>query len=620
MHPSFYKRPFLIVFLVYVLFLALFLKVPKPKQDDIFYKLPLKAELSAYINSYPRNKENKQLFTADILTLNGIKQKGKIYLSCQDCSELQRGQIITFDGNLFIPSDSANYGSFEWNKYLARKHIFTQGNIDRVIKIESPKSFWFYLAKVRTSILNVFRDNLPPNSAAILSGITLGEKGYISDTLYTAFQDSGAMHLLVASGGNVGFITLIVYFFCSLFIGGRKRIAFTALAAALLYTLIAGADAPLLRAYLMTVAGTFGFILGRKSGIMQGLLLAAFFILIVNPQSLFEAGFQMSILATCAIILFTSNFKINYQIPPVIRWCFELFFISLCAQLALGPVFTNYFYKISFSAVFSNLFLVPLSAVLMVGGFILWLVSFVKFIFVPVLFVIKFLLLCFEYLVNFFASLPMSNITAPALKSTTIIAYYILLFYLLNLPLFKKKLKSFIIVFILAALVFSGGIFIKPQEVTVLKGRYNLNVILLDGNQTKILGASINGSTARKALLALGSKEIDCLFINSLSKSYFYMLNDFNLKIKNIYLPYGKIPAEVVPLLKDTGAEIVQIFPTQNYCGVTIENGWILIDGKKQVGTNNNLSFSFEDISTSSNLKTVKTANNIINFNSIKHN
>ncbi len=614
MHPSFYKRPFLIVFLIYILALALFLKVPTPKQDDIFYKLPIKAEVSAYINSYPRSKTDKQLFTADILTLNGAKQKGKIYLSCKDCPELERGQIITFDGDLFVPSDSENYGAFEWGKYLARKHIFAQGNISQIKQIESPKSFWFYLARIRTSILNVFRDNLPPNSAAILSGITLGEKGDISDTLYTAFQDSGAMHLLVASGGNVGFVTLIVYFLCSLFIGGRKRIAFTALAAALVYTLIAGADAPLLRAYLMTVAGTLGFILGRKSGIMQGLLLAAFFILIVNPQSLFEAGFQMSILATCAIILFTSNFKINYKIPPVLRWGLGLFFVSLCAQLALVPVFTNYFYKISFSAVFSNLFLVPLSAVLMAGGFILWLVSCVKFIFVPVLFVVKILLFCFESLVNFFAGLPMSNIIAPALKPTTIIAYYILLFYLLNLPLFKKKLKSFVIILVLALLVFFCGIFIKPREVTVLKGRYNLNVILLDGNQAKMLGASINGSTAKKALLALGTKKIDCLFINSLSKSYFYMLNDFDLKIKNIYLPYGEISKEIEPLLIKTNAKIIPAFAGQDYCGVTAENGWVLIDGKKEISTNNNLSFSFKDVSTSSNLKTIEQGKEYISF------
>ncbi len=615
MHPSFYKRPFLIIFLIYILVLALFLKVPTPKQNDIFYKIPAKTELKVYINSYPRAKANKQFFTADVLALNGQKQKGKIYLTCQDCPELMRGQIITFDADLLYPSNQENFGSFEWDKYLARKHIFTQATIEKLLSTESPKNFWFYLSKVRASILKVFWNNLPPNSAAILSGITLGEKGDIPESLYTSFQDSGAMHLLVASGGNVGFVTLIVYFLCSLFFGGRKRKAFIALIAALLYTLIAGADAPLLRAYLMTVAATLGFILGRKSGIMQGLLLAAFFILIVNPQSLFEAGFQMSFLATCAIILFTLNFKFSHKIPSLLRGALELFFVSFCAQLALLPVFTNYFYKISFSAVFSNLLLVPLSAVLMGGGFLLWLTSFLgEFIFVPVLFIIKFLLLCFEYLVNFFAALPFSNITAYALKPTTIIAFYILLFFLLNLSLFKKKFKSFCIVFIISLLIFCGGIFIKPQEVTVLKGRYNLNVILRSGNQTKMIGASISGSTARKALLALGTKEIDCLFVNSLSKSYFYMLKDFDLKIKNIYLPYGEIPAEVEPLLKDTKAQIIQIFPNQDYCGVGIENSWVLSEGKKETSTNNNLSFKTSKITIASNLKTAEIDNNIIIF------
>ncbi len=615
MHPSFYKRPFLIVFLIYVLLLALFLKVPTPTSNDIFYKIPAKAQVKAYINSYPRTKENKQIFTASVLALDGTNQKGKIYLTCQNCPELSRGQIITFNGDLFTPGNSGNYGSFNWNKYLARKHIFVQGNISEIKKIESPKNFWFYLSKIRASILKVFQNNLPPNFAAILSGITLGEKGDIPDNLYSAFQDSGAMHLLVASGGNVGFVTLIVYFLCSLFFGGRKRIAFTALAAALFYTLIAGADAPLLRAYLMTVAATLGFILGRKSGIMQGLLLAAFFILLVNPQSLFEAGFQMSILATCAIILFTLNFKFSRKIPRLLKSVLELFFVSFCAQLALLPVFTNYFYKISFSAVFSNLFLVPLSAVLMGGGFLLWLVSFCgKFIFVPVLFAIKFLLLCFEYLVNFFAALPFSNITAYALKPTTIIAFYILLFFLLNLPLFKKKLKSFCVVFTAMILVFCGGIFIKPQEVTVLKGRYNLNVILREGGTTKMFGASISSQTTQKALLALGTKEIDCLFINSLSKSYFYMLKDFDLKIKNIYLPYGEIPTEVNPLLKDSKAKLTQIFPNQNYCGVIVEDGWVLYDGVKQAGVNNNLSFKTSKIATAANLKAVEIDSNILNF------
>ena len=250
----------------------------------------------------------------------------------------------------------------------------------------------------------------------------------------------------------------------------------------------------------------------------------------------------------------------------------------------------------------------------MAGGFVLWFTSFVSFIFAPVLFIMKILLLCFEYLVNFFAGLPISNITAPALKSTTIIAYYILLFYLLNLPLFKQKSRFLIITLILALLVFSCGLFIKPKDITVLSGRYNLNVIVRDSGKTKMLGASIGAQTAEKALLALGTKRIDCLFINSLSKSYFYMLNDFDLNIKNIYLPYGAIPQEIEPLLIKTKAQITQIFPNQEYCGVSVDKGWVLQNGRKEPASNNNLSFRAGQTATASNLKIIETNGQFTTF------
>ena len=178
----------------------------------------------------------------------------------------------------------------------------------------------------------------------------------------------------------------------------------------------------------------------------------------------------------------------------------------------------------------------------------------------------------------------------------------------------KKKLKIFCVAFFLSALVFSGGIFIKPREITVLKGRYNLNVILQNGSQTKILGSSVSGSIVKKALLALGKKQVDCLFINSLSKSYFYMLKDFDLKIKNIYLPYGEIPTEIEPLLLNTKAKITQIFPGKDYCGVSVESGWVLIDVKKETSTNNNLSFKTSKIAIASNLKTVENYGQVITF------
>ena len=79
-------------------------------------------------------------------------------------------------------------------------------------------------------------------------------------------------------------------------------------------------------------------------------------------------------------------------------------------------------------------------------------------------------------------------------------------------------------------------------------------------------------------------------------------------------MPYGEIPEEIEPILNDTKAQITPIFPDQDYCGVGVENGWVLYDGSKQAGTNNNLSFKTAKIATASNLKAVKINDNIINF------
>jgi competence protein ComEC len=308
MHISFYKRPFFIALVIYSLLLALFLKTPAEPENLIFAE---NAQIEAVVISYPESKKQSKNFEVEISRVNGAPAQIKAYAKCAAdiCEHTPRGQKIVFKGGIFPVDKAYNFGGFDRQKFLARKKIFVQTEIYEIENTQAHSSFWMAISKIRTSLLNSFEKNFDGPLLPILSGITIGEKSSLERELYTAFQDSGAMHLLVASGGNVGFVTLIVYFLCSLFGAGRKTSAAAALMLAALYTLVAGADAPLLRAYTMTLAATIGFILGRKSGVLQGFIIAAFLILLYNPQSLFEASFQMSFLATLAIIFLSSNLK-----------------------------------------------------------------------------------------------------------------------------------------------------------------------------------------------------------------------------------------------------------------------------------------------------------------------
>ncbi len=604
MHISFYKRTLVILLIIYCLILVLFLK--EPKADDSFENFAnAPISLQGEVISYPTYKNVKTNF---ILKLDKNYNNKKVYAYCfkEECKNILRGSLITYTGKIEPLPKEINFGSFDWSLFLRRKNISAQVRIEDITKIEKANTFWLSISKIRKSILGVFEDNFDKELAPIISGITLGEKGDISRELYTDFQDSGAMHLLVASGGNVGFVTLIVYFLCSLL--GLRRISSASLALiiALFYTLIAGADAPLIRAYLMAFCSTLGFVLGRKSGLLQGFVLAGLIILIFNPQSLFEAGFQMSFLATLSIILFVSNFKISNTLPKYIRTSIELFLISLVAQISLVPIFCNYFHKISLAAPLSNIILIPLSGVLMGGGFLLWILSFLPFGFLikVITFVLNILLIDFKTFVEFFASLPISKIVCPSLNLFMISAFYLIFFALLNLPLIKNKKRFLVIVSSLSLALFIGAFIFKANQTVVLRGKYNFTLIDKQRSKVRVFGAGVKGDILHNALLSAGTKHIDCLFVKGSASSMYALKNLEDIKIKNIYLEQDSVNEKSEDILKNINTNINFIWSNEKYCGVKI--------GK---GENLNLSYQTEKIKVFDNMKQIFVEGKEENFN-----
>ncbi len=619
MTSDFYRRPLFLILIIYALCLALFLPVPEPKTEDAsFFIKPFPQEIVLKVISYPAKRKTGVVFTAEVLSVNGKAARGKSYIQCSSCQNLSRGDELNVKGVLEPVFSAENYGSFNWREYLARRHIFSQMEISELISVKSGSLFWRVLSKTRASMLEVFEDNLPADSAAVLSGVSIGEKGDMDKGLYSAFQDSGAIHLLVASGGNVGFVTLIVYFLCSLFFMGRYLPAAAALSCALFYTLIAGADAPLIRAYIMTLCATCGLLLGRKSGVLQGFLTAAFIILLFSPQSVFDAGFQMSFLATLAIIYFVCNFNFVSRLPKTAAWAAGLFFVSLSAQLALVPVFANYFNRISFAAIISNIFLVPLSGVLMGGAFLLWPLHFLPlaFPFEAVLFIMKILLYVFNFLVEAFAATPLAGIEISAWNFGFIAFYYSALFALFNFPLFKNKKLFLGFSLGLSFCFLLGGLFIKKDFSVVLEGRYSRALFVKEKNKIIVIGAGIEGKTIKAATLASGSKSIDCLFVASVYKSAAYALKDLGgIKIKDIYVPAAPLSEESKKLIEASGARIRQAEPGGYYCGVKAEEPWYGSGGAKAGAKQGALSFSYGGYEFSASMKNYKKDGELFLYN-----
>lgn len=235
-----------------------------------------------------------------------------------------------------------------------------------------------WAGRCRRSLLELFSEKLDSEKAAVLSGVLLGIKSDLSPELRKAFADSGAMHLLVASGTNVASVFFIAYWILRrLFLSRRKSTIAAALAAGF-YVLVAGADPPLVRAYLMTCASILGYLLARDSGAFQGLVLAAWGLLLFNPLSLFQAGFQMSFMACLGIIAAMPNWQAVSKHAWIRHPC-NLFLTSLAAQSALIPLLVSYFRKFSLIGIISNMILVPMAALVMGSGALMALTSLFPF-------------------------------------------------------------------------------------------------------------------------------------------------------------------------------------------------------------------------------------------------
>ncbi|NLO91290.1 MAG: ComEC/Rec2 family competence protein [Elusimicrobia bacterium] len=401
-------------------------------------------------------------------------------------------------------------------------------------------------------MISVFERALGAERAAVLSGITLGERASISRELNRAFRDSGAMHILVASGSNVGMVTFIVFLLARFARAGRRWAGFAAVLTAGFYTLLAGADTPLLRAYVMSVFGTAGFLLERESGLLHGLVLAALALVIADPQTLFRPDFQMSFASTAALLVALSVYK-----PPkegrILRWSAQLFIAGAAAQLALFPLMAGYFHRVSLAPLLSNFFVIPLASLLMSGGFALALLSPLPLVFTPLSWLIKGLL---DFLVMVVQGSAAWGLTfeVPSPGPAFTICFYCAVFLLLHLPgrgLLKHLWKPAAAVAVFSLLF---ALFHKPApQALVLGAGYQRSVLFsLPDGELLLFGSAVNGDMLADAVLSRGRKRLEALFISGCGGDALSGLEALSrrIKIKRIFAPYGPADEKYLPLLK----------------------------------------------------------------------
>jgi competence protein ComEC len=237
-----------------------------------------------------------------------------------------------------------------------------------------------WLEEMRAIIAGRVALRVQGTGAAVTAALLNGEQNAIALPVMQDFRASGLAHLLSISGLHIGLAAGLVFVTVRALLAlipavalrwPLKKIAAAAgLVAAVAYTLLVGAPVPALRSVLMTGLALAAMIAGRDPLSMRAIAFAATTLLLMVPESLLGASFQMSFAAVVALIA-------AYEVAggriaawrrgagPVaggFLYVAGVGFTSVVATAATTPFSLYHFHQFSLAGILSNMVAVPLTS------------------------------------------------------------------------------------------------------------------------------------------------------------------------------------------------------------------------------------------------------------------
>ena len=585
---SYYRRPLFLLLLLYAGAIALFPGFFIRPPENLPFALPRSGVLvEGRVAEYPAAAPGGARFTLETDKIYGQPFRTGLMVYARSPGGASYGDRVSFLADFEAPPGASVPGSLDWAEYLLARGVTAQARA-RELEVSGRASLLIRLARrFRYSALGAFESGLPGEAASVLGGVVLGEKKSVPPALKAAFQDSGAMHLLVASGSNVGFVVAVVYFLCARLGLRRKYSGLAALALAGFYVTAAGLDAPLVRAYLMFSAGLCAWLLRREAGAFHALTAAALAILLASPRSLFDAGFQMSFLAAYGLTVGLSVWGRRLRAGGLAGKALGLLAVSFFAQLCLYPLLAVYFHKISLISLLSNMALVPASGLAMALGFLLAFLSGAGPVFEGLAYVTGHFMQAFIGLVRFFAGLPFSSFSVAEPSAYFVAGFFLLAFVVLHAPLLGFRRRRLYLAAALGLGLTASGPLFKASAAgpvkyrAVLFGDSNTSCALLSAPSGLFLvNPGMNGKKLADSVLAEGTRSLEGVLLTSLEAKNFSDLEELSgqVAIKKVFLPYGPSPGElsrVLAKLEKTGTRVHRVWPGESPApGLRLAAAW----------------------------------------------
>jgi competence protein ComEC len=269
---------------------------------------------------------------------------------------------------------------FSYREYLARQGIYSILRRSQITLVDRGQG-----SAVRRALF-AFKEQaqkvialiLHEPQAALLTGILLGVETGIPADLTKAFSTTGTAHIIAISGFNISIIAGLFSGLSTRLLGKRRAMP-VALAGIIVYAILVGASASVVRAAIMGCLYVIAIHYGRQTDALTSLIAAAVLMTLLNPQTLWDVGFQLSFAATLGLILYTPVLQdwferlLSKALSPgtgkqAIQILNEALIVSLAAQITTLPIIVYNFRQLSLVTLLSNFLVLPAQPGVMLWG------------------------------------------------------------------------------------------------------------------------------------------------------------------------------------------------------------------------------------------------------------
>ncbi len=344
---------------------------------------------------------------------------------------LRYGQRVELDAKVRPTHNFNNPGSFDYAHYLARQGIYWTGSARaaepiHILPGQCGSAWRSAIFALRTAALDrverLYSGSL--YETGMMQQILIGEPAKLDKAWTEQFRSTGTFHALVISGAHVAVLAAFFYLLLRAFFLPQAAANLVTVIAIWIYALITGFQAPAVRSasgFTLFVVARFFYRRGRAMNLLAAI---AIVFLVLDPEQMFDASFQLSFGAVAFIAAFAvplmegtsapltygirgladkdrdlhmapraAQFRVELRLlaetlylwtrlperfgliavavpARVLLFFYELTLTSAMIQVGLALPMAIYFHRVSFSGLSANAVIVPLLGLAVPVGFI----------------------------------------------------------------------------------------------------------------------------------------------------------------------------------------------------------------------------------------------------------